>query len=96
MQLFKKLLNILGQADRSRERADNPLLILPEFESLKRTLNIVESARRHGEQGYPPVEATRLSAIEEKVRTTLESERHKVLAWGESRISMIQIGRAHV
>ena len=90
MQLFKKLLNILGQADRSRERADNPLLFLPEFESLKRRLNIVESARRHGEQGYPPVEATRLSAIEEKMRTTLESERLKVLAWGESRLSMIQ------
>ena len=90
MQLFKKLLNILGQADRSREYADNPLLILPEFESLKRTLNIVESARRHGEQGYPPEEATRLSTIEEKVRQTLESERYKVLAWAEARIGMIQ------
>lgn len=90
MQLFKKLLNILGQAERSRARVDNPFLVPLEFESLKRELNIVEQARRHGEQGYPPVEATRLTAIEEQIRTTLESERHKVLAWAEARIALVQ------
>ena len=90
MQLFRKLLNILGQADCSRERADNPVFIPAEFESLKRELNIVEQASRHGEQGYPAVEATRLTAIEESIRTTLESERNKVLAWADSRIATIQ------
>ena len=90
MQLFKKLLNILGQADCKRERAGKPLLTAPEFESLKRDLDIVEQARRHGEQGYPPVEATRLTAVEEKIRVTLESERDKALAWAESWIALIE------
>ena len=90
MQLFKKLLNILGQADCKRERAGKPLLTAPEFESLKRDLNIIEQARRHGEQGYPPVEATRLTAVEEKIRVTLESERDKALAWAESWIALIE------
>lgn len=90
MQLFKKLMNILEQADRSRERTGNPLFVPPEFEHLKRDLNIVEQARRHGEQGYPPVEATRLTATEESIRTTLESERERVLAWAESRIAAVQ------
>ena len=90
MQLFKSLLNILGQADRSRERADRLLFVPPEFESLKRELNIIEQARRHGEQGYPPVEATRLTALEEKIRATLETERGKALVWAESLIALIQ------
>lgn len=90
MQLFKKLLNILGQADCTHDRAGKPLLTAPEFESLKRDLNIIEQARRHGEQGYPPVEATRLTAVEEKIRVTLESERDKALAWAESWIALIE------
>ena len=90
MQLFKKLMNILEQADRSRERTGNPLFVPPEFEHLKRDLNIVEQARRHGEQGYPPEEATRLTATEETIRVTLELEREKVLAWAESRLTAVQ------
>lgn len=90
MQFFKKLLNFLGLADRSRERGDNPFLTPPDFESLKRELKIVEEAKRHGVQGFPPAEATRLTDVEEKVRATLESERHKVLVWAESRITTIQ------